>query len=75
MSKVLRFAISIGIMAFVYQLTFQLVPNNILIAIGAILLAFIFGNGLMWLLGNLMPRSIIHCKDKAVLITGKKSFV
>ena len=75
MSKVLRFAISIGIMAFVYQLTFQLVPNNILIAIGAILLAFIFGNGLMWLLDNLMPRRIIHCKDKAVLITGKKSFV
>jgi hypothetical protein len=70
-----RFAIFIGIVAFVYQLTFQLVPNNILTAIGALLSAFILGNGLMWLLDNLMPRRIIHCKDKAVLITGKKSFI
>ena len=70
MSNVLRLAVCIGVMAFVYQL----VPNNVLTAIGATLSAFILGNGFMWLLNTLMPRRIIDCKDKAVLITGKKRF-
>ena len=72
MANLYKLALYTGVFAVLFQLLCLLMSWNILGVIGALILSFIAGYVLLWLIEYHMPRKIMYCKDKAVLITGNR---
>jgi len=70
MAFVYKIILYTGVFAVVFQLLCLLLAWSILNVVGAFTLSLMTGFVLMWLINYHMPRKIIYCKDKAVLITG-----
>jgi len=70
MANLYKIALYTGVFAVLFQLLCLSLSWYILGVVGALFLSLIAGLVLMWLIEYNMPRKIIYCKDKAVLITG-----
>jgi hypothetical protein len=70
MADLYKIALYTGVFAVLFQLLCLSLSWYILGVVGALFLSLIAGLVLMWLIEYNMPRKIIYCKDKAVLITG-----
>ena len=72
MANLYKLALYTGVFAVLFQLLCLLMSWNILGVVGALILSFIAGYVFLWLIEYHMPRKIMYCKDKAVLITGNR---